>query len=132
MRAASKDIYIEQGATFFLKFQWVTATRDAQNKLVPGPPHDLTNYTARMQIRVKRGAPVLAEATTENGRITLGEGGDPTTGHVTVTLSATETDALTVTKAKYDLEVRSSLGVVTRLLQGEVEISPNITQDVVP
>ena len=119
MTAVTKNLDIEQGATFVLSFVWYTGTIT-----VPGAPVNLTGYTARMQIRVKQGDPVLWEGAVGDGIVI-----DGPAGKVTITLTDTDTDAFTVSTAVYDLELIAPGGSpVVRLLQGSVKISPNITQ----
>lgn len=130
MTALNKSLYVEQGATFTMAFQWCEPGVDA---LTPGDPHDLTGFTARMQIRKKPGDDVLLSATTENGRIQIGRNLDgsllgPASGWVRVELPDEATDLLSLKAAKYDLEVEDPAGRVYRLLQGAVTIDPNITQ----
>lgn len=142
MTATPKDLYIDQGATFVLSFQWCgPGTVDANGVLQPGPPKDLTGWTVRMQIRKTQGQPALADASTTNGKITLGaQWGDattdpdlggtpaPTNGWIKVKLTDADTDAITSKSAKYDLEAEDTNGNVYRLLQGNVTVDPNITQ----
>lgn len=108
--------FIEQGATFTVPLVW----KDSNGRLV-----DLTGYTARMQIRASVSAPdVLLELTSGNGRIVL----DIPTATITLKLTATETAAITWTKGVYDLEMMTSQGAVTRLLQGQVSVSKEVTR----
>lgn len=116
MAAADYDILIEQGSTFILPIVWKDSNGVAIN---------VTGYTARMQVRkTVKSTDILISATTENGRIVLGGA----TGAVTVTIPATITDDITVKSAVYDLEMVSASGVVTRLIQGAVTISPEVTR----
>lgn len=88
-------------------------------------PVDLTSYTARMQIRAtKSAATFLLELTTANGRIAL----DNTLKTITLTVSATDTAAITWTSGVYDLELVSPGGVVTRLVEGAVTVSEEATK----
>lgn len=116
MAAATHDILIEQGATFQLNLVWKDSL---------GAPINLTGYTARMQVRQKiaDAAPLLS-FTTENGAITLGG----TAGTIAIVGLATLTDALTVKSGVYDLELVSGGGIVTRLIEGAVTISPQVTR----
>lgn len=116
MVAGTLDITIEQGATFILPIQWMQP--DAIT------PYDLTGFTVRMQMRKSQGSPVLFDATTANGKIII----IAAQGKITVTMTAAETSALDTKAAKYDLEAISSGGIVYRVIQGSVTISPNITQ----
>lgn len=121
MVASSRDLFIEQGATFTFGFQWVRETSENVYD-----PVNITGYKIRMQIREKHGSPVLISATTENNFFVIVT---PTEGRVRLTLPAVETDKLTKTPLKYDIEMVSPAGDVFRVLQGNVKVSPNITQD---
>lgn len=86
-------------------------------------PVDLSGCTARMQIKDKVGGTVLKSLTTENGGITL----DNTLKTITINISAADAAAFTWTKAVYDLEMVSTGGVVTALLEGTVKVTPEVT-----
>lgn len=126
MTATKYDLYIEQGATFKLDFFWYQ--ENAVTPDTPGDPYDLTGCTARMQIRTVQQGTLQLDATTENGKIVLGN----TTGRITVVASAEDTAAMTKAKSAYDLEVvfAGTPPVVYRILEGSVTLSPNITQTV--
>ncbi len=62
--------------------------------------------------------------TTENGKITLGG----TAGTITLNLSAVETAAITQSSLAYDLELVSAGGVVTRLVEGQINLTPEVTR----
>ena len=116
MPASTYDLYIEQGATWLKTITW----NDSD-----GVPIDLTGYTARMQFRSSvTSSTILATATTENGKITLGGA----LGTIVITFSATDTTAFEFVSAVYDLELVSSSGFVTRLLEGGVEVSKEVTR----
>ena len=115
MAATTYDITIEQGATFS---QLVTYKES-------GVAVNLTGYTARMQVRsTLESATTVVELTTANSRITLGGAA----GTISLTISATDTAALTAGRGVYDLELVSGSGIVTRLLQGVATISRNVTR----
>jgi hypothetical protein len=114
--AAYYDILIEQGATFQKTFTWKDSNEDAV---------DLTGYTARMQIRRKKSSTTAEHsATTENGGITLGD----ELGTVAVEIPAADTADFDFTKGVYDIELIASDGVVTRLVEGGVEVSKEVTR----
>jgi hypothetical protein len=118
---AEADICIFQGATFNQTLYWQSGS--------PSVPIDLTGYTAKMHIRSKpESKAVILELSTSNGRITLGTAGNFTTGAINLFISAADTANLSVCDtAVYDLEL--TLGsVVTRILQGNVIISPEVTR----
>jgi len=115
-QAGKLNLVIEQGTTF----NPVLTYSDSAGTAI-----DLTGYTARMQIRLKRtSATFLHELTTENGGITLGGAA----GTIALLISATDTAAFTFTTAIYDLELITAGGIVTRLLQGSVTLSTEATK----
>lgn len=116
MTAAQNDITIEQGATFRMSLIWKDSV---------GVPVNLTGYTARMQVRRSYSDSVVQlNLTTENGSITLGG----SAGTIEVVGAATATDDTAGGKGVYDLELMSSSGVVTRLVEGKVTIKPEVTR----
>lgn len=116
MAAGIKNIYIEQGATYRLNITW---------KDSGGTPIDLTGYTARMQVRHSyKSDTVLLNFTTENGAITLGGAA----GTITIVGLATLTEDVPAKAGVWDLELVDGDGNVTRLLQGAVEVSPEVTR----
>lgn len=120
MAAATFDLTgdrrIEQGATYLRTF-----TRFESDGVTPV---DLTGVKARMQIRqaLRTSRPML-DATTENGMLVIG-GPD---GTVTLQFSAETTDKL-LTDGVYDLELVHPSGFVERILEGEVQVSLNVTR----
>ena len=104
----------EQNASFGPVLTWTDQA---------GDPVDLTHYTAKLQVRAAAGADVVLELSTDNGKITLGG----LAGTITLVLTPAQTAALTAGTYVYDLLVKDSSGVVTRLLEGEFEIKPGIT-----
>ena len=116
MSAADYDLCIDQGATYERVLTW---------KQADGNPVNLEGYTARMLIRRNKSAPdVIAEATTENGYIALG--GDA--GTITLTLPATLTETFVFRRGVYDMVLVSAGGQVTRLLEGGVTVSREVTR----
>lgn len=119
MSAGYLDLYIEQGATYNQPIVWKDSSGVAVN---------LTGYTARMQVRktISATTPIIT-LTTENGRITLGGAN----GTITLNITATDTAALEQFAGVYDLELQSYSGFVTRLLEGQVTVSKEVTREVV-
>ena len=119
MLAGKYDITIEKGATF---------NRIITYKDENGDAIDLTGFTAAMDIRaMKTTDTTLIQLTTENGRIALGDAA----GTITLTILATDTETLGdsegVTVGFYDLELITGSTVI-RLLEGEVQISKEVTR----
>ena len=117
MPAATVNLTIEQGATWSQSIQWKTDT--------PAAAVNLTGYTARMQARrTAASADEAVELTTENGRIAI----TTATGTITLSLTAAVTAGLVAGGYVYDLELVSSGGAVTRLAQGALTISAEVTR----
>ena len=114
---AEADICIFQGATFNQTLFYETGE--------PSAPVNLSTYTAKMHIRSKpESKALILELSTTNGRIILNE----TTGSIRLFISASDTAALSVCdKAVYDLELTTG-AIETRILQGNVIISPAVTR----
>ena len=116
---ALADICIFQGATFNQTLFYETGE--------PSAPVDLTSYEAKMHIRSKpESKALILELSTDpsNGRIILNEA----TGSIRLFISAQDTANLSVCdKAVYDLELYNG-AVTTRILQGNVIISPEVTR----
>lgn len=104
--------------------RWGTYTTGGE--LLYHPPVNLTGYTARMDIRETReDTDPLLSLTTENGGITLGG----VNGQISLLISATDTAALDVDTAVYDLELISAGGIVTRLVSGNIVVSKEVTRE---
>jgi hypothetical protein len=115
MAAGTLDFTIEQGATFNLLLTWKIDT----------VPVNLTGYTARLAARVDvEDTEVILSMTTVNGAITLGG----SAGTISLDQTATQTTLLPAGTYVYDLELITSGGTVTRLVQGELNISPEVTR----
>lgn len=86
---------------------------------------DLTSYTARMQIRDSHtSTSAKLTLTTENSGIVLGGAA----GTINIIISATSTASIPAKEYVYDLEVISSSGFVTRLIEGKFIVTPEVTR----
>lgn len=116
------NLCINQGATYQRTFTWLINPCCGQWTAGAEPqPADLTGYTAMMQIRAfPLATSVLYDATAD---IVLGGA----LGTITLTIPASDTQYFTWWSGVYDLLLTSPLGVVTRVLQGSVTVSPGVT-----
>lgn len=88
-------------------------------------PVDLAGMTARMHIRDKITSETpLLTLTTENSRIII----DNTLKTITLTISATDTAALTFTSGIYSLELQNSLGEVFPFINGTISVVQEVTR----
>lgn len=116
MAAGQHDITIEQGATFSMTVTWKTGT--------PAVPVDITGYTARMQVRRKHTSTATELSLTSGAGITLGG----VLGTIDIVATAAQTAAMDAVPCVYDLELVSGAGAVTRLLEGEANVTPEVTR----
>ncbi len=118
MTAATYNMSCEQGSTFSKK---LTLTDNE----TPPVARNLSSYSARMQVR-----PDIESSTTLLNL--LSTGGSPeitlnSSGVIQITVSATVTAALTQ-GGVYDLEIEDSSGAVERVIQGNFDLSKEVTR----
>ncbi len=114
-KAGKLNMVIEQGTTF----SPVLTYADVNNVAI-----DLTGYTAKMQIKKTRAdLTALETLTTADGSIVLGGAA----GTITLLLTDTQTAAIVWLTGVYDLELTSGSGIVTRLIQGVITVSEEVT-----
>lgn len=128
MAAGNYSFTIEQGTTVNFEVQY---TDSGSN------PINLTGYSGKMQIRsnfandqpttyVTLSSSLAPDGTGLNFSGSAGTN-PPSSGSIGIYISAASSSAFTFTKAKYDLEITSG-STVTRLLQGVVTLSKEVTQ----
>ena len=108
---------IDQGADWYINFTY-------QNPA--GTPVNITGYTAALQVRTSPLAKTYVLSLTNGSGITI----TGATGLIAVHATASQTNAITNGKYTYDLEISSpaSPAIVTRLVQGTIEVSPQTTR----
>ena len=111
MSAGIYNFTLNQGATFNKQM-----TVKENNS-----PLNLTGYTAAMQLRSTYDSSTVALSMTAAVV-------NATQGVLSISATATATAALEEGIYVYDLEISTSAGVVTRLLQGQVTVSPEVTR----
>lgn len=115
MQAPAKlNLVCYQGASFDYQLTW----------LLNDEPVDLTNYSARMQVRPSHASTAIALSLTSGTGITLGG----TAGTIFIEATPEQTASLTANEYVYDLEMVAAGGAVTRLVQGEFEVDPEVTK----
>jgi hypothetical protein len=129
MAAGRYLLTIEQGSTTDLLLEW----KDSN-----GEPVDSSGYTARMQIRpsVDSSTTYLSitntlsndgtglNLTPESASVVLPR----TSGSIGLFISAASSSNLNFAEGVYDIELQSNGGIVTRLLEGLVKLSKEVTR----
>jgi len=111
--AAIANLTLDQGATF---------NSDVTVKDSNGNAFNLTGYTATA--KMAKGY----SSTRTRTVITATVNGDPTTGIVTLSLTADETTALDGERYLYDLEIlQTSTSTVTRVIEGIITVRPQVS-----
>ena len=110
--AAIANLRIDQGASFSSD---VTVTGDDDSIF------NLTGHTATA--KMAKGYSSTRTRTT----ITTTIANDPTTGVITLSLTATETAGLDGERYVYDLEIVSAGNTVTRALEGIITVRPEVS-----
>lgn len=120
------NIVMQQGSTYEL----LLTVKDTN-----GDPKDLTDYSARMQIRSSySSSTVAASLSTDTGELTIDEGD----GTILISLTAEQTANIKVDlsgKGKppsssyvYDLEIIDGNDKVSKLLYGDVTVYGEVTR----
>ena len=128
MAAGKYSFIIEQGSTLNLEVQYKDST---------GTPVNLSGYSAKMQIKsgyadnspttyITLSSSLAPDSTGLN--LSGSTGNTPlASGSIGIYISAVSSSAFTFNTARYDLEIVSG-SVVTRLLEGQVSLSKEVTR----
>jgi len=110
--ATVRNLTIDQGSSFSISIELSDLL---------GNPLDLSDYTIQAQMRKSYGSNSYTAFTTSAGE-------DPTNGELTLTLTNTQTSALRAGRYVYDIEIEDSDEIVTRVLEGIVTVTPEVTR----
>ena len=110
--AVYSNIVIDQGSTYSASIDVADSDGDNIN---------LTGYTAAGQIRKTYSSSTAVDFATSIA--------NPSSGVVTISLTSAQTNAMKAGRYVYDVEItQTSTGTITRVLEGQVEITPGVTQ----
>lgn len=117
MTAGTYNTVIDQGADWFINFVYENPD---------GTPVNITNYTAALQVRTSPLAKTaVLTLTTQNGGIVI----TGNQGKVACHATNVQTSAMNPGRYTYDLEITEpTAGIVTRLIQGTIQVSPQVTR----
>ena len=111
MAAGTYNFILEQGATFN-RILTVKENNSAMN---------LTNYTVASKMRSTHDSGTVVGTFT--CRIS-----DATAGEITMQMTNSTTAAIEEGIYVYDLEITNSAGTVTRLMEGNITVNPEVTR----
>ena len=111
--AAYVELYMDQGATFN---NVINITDDMTNVSV-----NLSNYTVRSQMRrsyysINASAQIVCSIT------------DASNGEITMSMTASNTSNIKAGRYLFDLETEDGSGNVTRVLEGIITVTPQVTR----
>jgi hypothetical protein len=107
--AAKVNIVIDQGATFNTTY----TIHDAIDE-----PIDFTGFTANSQIRK-----AYSSSNSYTFDVALSN-----SGLVTLSMNAATTNSITAGRYVYDVEVESQSGIRSRIVEGIVTVTPQVTR----
>ena len=111
MAAGYQELFLEQGSDFN-----TTITLDG----VDGLPYDLSGVQAKSQIRKS----YYSSNPTAEFVITIN---DPQNGIILLSLSSANTANISAGRYVYDVVIKDSINVKTRVLEGIVNVLPQVT-----
>lgn len=128
MAAGKYSFVIEQGSTVDFEIIY----KDSSNN-----PVDLTGYSGKMMIRSNYADDnpttyaILSSSLAADGTGLNFSGSNgstpPTSGSIGIYISAVSSSNFTFNTARYDLEITSG-SIVTRLLEGQISLSQEVTR----
>lgn len=111
MAAGYQELFLEQGADYN-----TSITLDGAN----GSPFDLTDFVAKGQIKKS----YYSQSTSGEFIITIN---DPTRGIINMNISSANTANLAAGRYVYDVVIKNSSNNITRVLEGIVNVLPQVT-----
>ena len=109
--AILSNLTVDQGSTFNVTVDITDATGNVLN---------LTGYTVAGQIRKNFDSSTFTAFTGSVSNAGLGE--------LTIALTSTQTNALVAGRYVYDVEITSATSAITRVLEGQLEVTPGVTR----
>jgi|TARA_B110000858_G_scaffold178806_1_gene214902 hypothetical protein len=105
------NLFIDQGTDFSI----VVDVSDATGEIL-----NLSGYTSAGQIRKTYGSSTISATFTCTNNNAAGQ--------VTMSLTDTQTSALTPGRYVYDMNITSAAGITTRVVEGQAIITPGVTR----
>ena len=112
MAAGYQELFLEQGTTFT-----TTITLDD----IYSVPYDLTEITAKSQIKRS----YYSANNTAEFLVTIN---DPSSGTILLSLNSNATANIAPGRYVYDVVIKDTANTVTRVLEGIVNVTPQVTR----
>lgn len=109
--AIISNMVIDQGTTFTAEVD----VTDSEGNIL-----DLDGYSAAAQMRK-----TYSSSTATNFTATIASASE---GTVSISLTPTQTNALKAGRYVYDVEITDAGGIVTRVVEGQIEVTPGVTR----
>ena len=109
--AIISNLTIDQGTTFTAN---IDCTASDGNVLI------LTGYTVAGQLRKTYDSATFTAFTSIVA--------NASTGRISISLTSVQTGALNAGRYVYDVEITDSAGIITRVVEGQVEITAGVTR----
>jgi hypothetical protein len=109
--AIYSNLTIDQGSTFTVTIDVTDASDNILN---------LTGYSVAGQMRK-----TYESITKTDFTASVQNAG---TGKVKIALTAAQTNAIAAGRYVYDVEITSGEGIVTRVVEGQIEVTPGVTR----
>lgn len=109
--AILSNLTVDQGSTFSVTID----VTDADGNIL-----NLTGYTVAGQIRKNYDSSTFTAFTGSVSAAVLGK--------ITIALTSTQTNTLVAGRYVYDVEITSGASAITRVLEGQLEVTPGVTR----
>jgi len=109
--AILSNLTVDQGSTFNVTVDITDADGNVLN---------LTGYTVAGHIRKNFDSSTFTAFTGSVSNALLGQ--------ITLALTSTQTNALVAGRYVYDVEITSAASAITRVLEGQLEVTPGVTR----
>ena len=108
--AVYANLLVDQGSDFTAD---ISVVNDAGSV-------DISSYTYRGQIRKTYMSSTAVDFYTSTT--------NPSDGQLTISLSAAQTSGMKAGRYVYDVEIVDGIGNVTRVIEGQLEVTPRVTR----
>ena len=122
--ALKYDLEVDKGATYIKHLTWFEPPPSPNPaKLTHGDPKDLTGYKGELMVRED-----ISDSLPQVTLNSLNGGISVSSGTITIRIEASATESFIFDSGVYDLKLTAPDGTVTRLVEGKLKVSPDVTR----